>query len=92
MVIALKPQVASGLAVAPDPQSVQLDWISVLDGDVVSVHGRPQSKAVSPATLLTANATIRTATRGVIIVKVIVEWLWETRKWLFARVAVQIGS
>lgn len=45
-----------------------------------------------PATLLTANATIRTATRGVIIVKVIVEWLWETRKWLFARVAVQIGS
>lgn len=154
---------------APDPQSVQLDWISVLDGEVVSLQhrayladfgrhihrlskdltaareglrhlrawaapieggvscrtdcsdghktglpisfGRQHAQLICstrnaysimtaseikprtvPATLLIANATITKATRGVIIVKAIVEWLRETRKWLFARGAVQIGS
>jgi len=38
--LTLKPHVASGVAVAPDPQFVQLDWISVLDGEVVSLQHR----------------------------------------------------
>lgn len=36
----MKPQVASGVAVAPDPQFVQPDGISVLDGEVVSLQHR----------------------------------------------------
>ena len=35
--LTLKPQVASGVAVAPEPQFLQLDWISVFEGAVVSL-------------------------------------------------------
>lgn len=38
VVVTLKPHVASGLAVAPDPQSVHESWISVLDAEVVRLR------------------------------------------------------
>ena len=44
--LTLKPQVESGVAVAPDPQSVQEDWISVLDGEVVKLQDRTVSICV----------------------------------------------